>query len=123
MALSPAELEMHMVATRAFIEADVETIILTRRTRIADGAGGFKYATPDVGQPEQYFRLIPQSDKVPEQRTSDGSYAVPEYVILGMPDANMKRYDRFIWKGQTWEISQIRNKPDYEKKGDVVRVV
>jgi hypothetical protein len=119
--MEAAELELQEGITRAFILADAENLVLRRRTRTSDGAGGFKYATP-VDLAVQVFRIIPQTDQVPEIQDSNGRMAMPEWVILGESGADMKQYDRFTWRGMDWEIVQIHQKPDYEKKGDVVRV-
>lgn len=122
MALDPVELSIQTEITRNFIASDPTDLILQPKGKMPDGAGGF-LNKPLAPREPQTFRLIPQSDKVPEKQTSDGTYAVPEYVILGLPSTAMKRYDRFVWDGSTWEIVQIHPSPEYEKKGDVIRVI
>lgn len=119
--MEAAELELQEGITRAFILADASDLVLRRRTRTSDGAGGFTYSTP-VEIASQTFRLIPQTDQVPEIEDSNGRMAVPEWIILGEAGADVKRYDRFTWRSMDWEIVQVHLKPDYETKGDVVRV-
>jgi hypothetical protein len=118
--MNAKELEIQMSATRAFILADPEDLDLTRSVRVSDGAGGFETST-ETPLATQTARMIPQSDRVMEVTGSDGRRAVPEWVVMMEPGSDMKRYDRFQWRGITWEIAEIHTKPDYELKGDVIR--
>lgn len=117
------ELELQITMTEAFILADAVELQLLRREKQPDGSGGYTFTDPVPLDNVQTFRLIPQSDKVPEISTSDGRRANPEFVLLAMPDADLQRYDLFDWAGDRWEIAQIHLKPDYERKGDVVQYV
>jgi len=116
-----AELQLQVTMTEAFILADAVELLLLRRTRSDDGAGGFTLTDPQPLPGVQTFRLLPRSDKVPEVSTSDGRRASVEYTLLALPDADMQRYDLFDWNNIRWEIAQVHMKPDYERKGDVVQ--
>jgi hypothetical protein len=118
--MDPAELELQTAATRAFILADPEDLVLLRKTKTPDGAGGF-VGTAEASLATQVARLIPQFDAVPELTGSDGRLAVPEWVLLMEPGSDIQRYDRFWWNDIQWEIAQLHYKPDYEVKGDVIR--
>lgn len=118
--MNTIELELQITATRAFILADAEDIVLIRQNRQPDGSGGFTYGSP-VEIATQVARLIPQSDKVREVTAGDGRMAMPEWVIMMEPGSDMERYDTFTWRGDEWEIAQIHTKPDYQMKGDVIR--
>jgi hypothetical protein len=118
--MDSVELELHAGVTRAFILADAEDLTLTRRTKVSDGAGGFTFAEIELAP--QTFRILPQTDQVPEIQLPNGRLGMPEWVLLGDSESDMERYDRFTWRGMSWEIAQVHSKPDYEKKGDVVRV-
>jgi hypothetical protein len=118
--MNAAELELQEGLTRAFILADAEDLVLRRRTKVSDGAGGFTFTYTSLA--EQTFRLLPQSDQVLEIEDSNGRMAVPEFVLLGEAESDIARYDRFTWRGMEWEIVQVHTKPDYQRKGDVVRV-
>lgn len=119
--MNAGELELQKAATRAFILADAEEINIVRTPRVSDGAGGFVESSPSINIAPQVVRMIPQSDKVTEVAGSDGRRAVPEWVLLMEPGSDMQRYDRFVWRGVTWEIAQVHTKPDYEIKGDVIK--
>lgn len=117
----PAELGIMIRQTAMFIAADPETITITpAATKLADGAGGF---TETPGTPfERTVRLIPQSDKVPEVSTWEGTRARIEYILLDVPDGRplLPTGSVFDWRGRTWKIHQAHDKPDYEFKADVI---
>ena len=119
--MNQAELDLQIEGTQAFILADAEDLIFKRRSKVSDGSGGFKFGAPIVLS-EQTGRMIPQSDRVPEISGSNGKASKPQYVLLLMPSADVQRYDQFVWRGVTWEIAELHDKPDYELKGDVIRV-
>lgn len=118
--ISAAEMEVQVANTKVFIEADVETIIFRRPgSRIRTETGGFR----DVGEERsaaQRVRLIPQSDKVPVAADTNGTRERPEYIVAGLPDADFRKGDIFDWRGQTWSVEQVHDKPDYIRKGDVI---
>lgn len=120
-----AELALMIRQTQAFVNADPETIVITPAvSRVSDGAGGHQLVP---GTPfEHVCRLIPQGgdqkSKVPTVSTWEGTRAVSEYVLLDVPSAAELIYkgDTFTWRGQTWKVLQIHDKPDYTFKADVV---
>lgn len=118
--ISAVELGIMTAQTKAFIDADYEDIVIEpRETKTSDGAGGWTMVSgPDLAPVR--VRLIPQSDKVPEQSSLEGRRKAPEFVLVALPGADIQRYDRFNWRGNTWEIAQVHDKPEYELKGDVV---
>lgn len=118
--MDAAELQLHKDITEAFIMADVEEINFRKYTREEDGAGGFRMVGP-VDIATQLGRMIPKTDSVPEIETSFGRMAIPEWTLLMAAGADIARYYRFTWRGLEWEVAQVHTKPDYERKGDVVR--
>lgn len=106
--------------TLAFVLADAEEItIAPREGRISDGAGGW-VAQQGAPMLPLTVRLIPQSDKVPEAVALEGRRPIPEYILMAMPGVNIERYDTFEWRGRTWQVSHVHDKPEYEFKADVV---
>ncbi len=120
MTLRPAELKAQTRVTRMFIEADARDVILLRRTRTDDGAGGIEVGDP-VEQFPQRMRLLPQEDGATERTTSEGESATPQYMLMGLPDANMQRYDEFVLDGVRYEIVYVDDRK-YELKGEVIRL-
>lgn len=120
--ISAAEMEVGVAQTRDFIEADVEVItFLSRAPRRRNAAGGFEDAEAWVQSEPQRVRLIhhPAGDKVQSQSTTDGARETPEYTLIGLPDANFQKGDRFSWRGDVWNVVYIHDKPDYIRKADV----
>jgi hypothetical protein len=122
--VSAQELAFNRRLTDKFIAYDPIDLSLTRYTKTPQADGGFKYTSP-VSIAAQTFRLIPASDRAPEAATSSGRMVTPEYVLLGLWDANMERFDSFLFAGVEYEIAFIRpahtSENRYETKGDVVR--
>lgn len=119
--ISAAELEIQRKLTMAFVNADPETIVLTRREKVEDGAGGF--TLQDSPPEQQTVRMVPQSDKVPVSSTLDGERKRPEFIIVAMPLADIRRYDTFDFRGTTYQVSHVHDCPEYEFKADVVTYV
>lgn len=114
------ELAMAKRQTQAFINADVESIVIEPRVeRVSDGAGGW-VEQPGAPLPPISVRLIPQSDAVPAAAALEGSRPTPDFVLVAMPDADIQRYDRFSWRDKVWDIEYVHEKPEYEFKADVV---
>lgn len=124
--MNPMELAINRSNTVAFISADPVNIVLRRYKFEPDGAGG-KKKIPDVPSGPQVFRLIPQSDIMPQVQTPDGIVLTPSYVLLGTHDSVIRRWDEFTLEGVEFKVvSPVR--PDYtvesvyERKADVARL-
>src|SRR5690606_24143628 len=100
--------------------ADRVTLGVTHRSRVPDGAGGFRWEVLNEIPVEVTGRMIPQSDKVPEVQSNDGRWARIEYILMCMPGEDIRRYDTFSYKGREWQIFQLHLNPEYELKADVV---
>lgn len=120
--ISAAELKVQIASTKQFIEADVELIQFNHPTLRVRTPGGGYTEDPSVStiSTPQRVRLIPQSDKVPVSADTNGTRERPEYIVAGLPDAEFRKGDTFDWRGQTWKVVQMHDKPDYIRKGDVI---
>lgn len=91
--------------TEAFIARSPVGITLSRRARVEDGVGGWKWgATSSVA--EQTFRktaMLRGSSKT-ERVTSNGVLIIPEFLLVCLVDADIKRYDTFSLNGQEHEV-------------------
>ncbi len=124
--MTPAELEIHQRNTLAFIQADPVTLTLSRREKVPTDAGGYVWQD-DVPVGAQTFRMIPASDSAPEVKTSSGRLTLPSFVLMGVHDANMQRWDKFTINGETYELaSDIRPlhsvESVYERKADAAKI-
>lgn len=116
--LNAAELAAQTRMTKSFIDADpVELVFENPGTRISDGSGGWVVAPG--GKVTATVRMIPQNDAVPEAAVLEGIRPIPEYILMGMPDAGFLRDATFSWMGRKWILKQVHDKPQYERKADV----
>lgn len=122
---SDTELEIQRRNTLAFIDANPIWVDLLPFDKVDTPDGGFKLTT-GTPRASQKFRLLPQSDIMPQVQTPDGVQLTPTYVLLGTWDCEMERWDKFFFNDVWYRIvSPIR--PDhtatqvYERKADVAR--
>lgn len=115
-----SELAAQKRITQRFIDADSSSIVLNRRTRTADGAGGYSYGAP-APLPAQVCKVISLMDaaSVSLRATEDGVMVSPAYVLVMMPGANVQRWDRFTMNGAEHEVVFVDDR-QYEIKAEVV---
>lgn len=118
MTILAPELAVQRQLSVAFIAADAQTIVLQRRTRTPDGAGGVTVGEP-VPQAPQTFRLLPQEDGATARTNADGEAATPEYMLMGYWDCNMARFDEFAIGARRFQIVYIDDR-QYEIKGEAI---
>jgi hypothetical protein len=114
-----AELEAQRTLTRAFIAADEDAVVLERRTRTANGSGGYVLGSP-APLPSQPGRLIPLQAGGPERHTLDGKLVEPGYHLLMDWDSDMARGDLFTVHGRRYEVVFVAENQSYELKGEVI---
>jgi hypothetical protein len=105
--------------TRAFIAADQDEVVLTRRTRVPNGSGGYLLTAP-AALPSQPARLIPLQPGGPQRHTLDGRLVDPAYHLLMDWEADLSRGDLFVIHGRRYEIVFVTENQSYETKGEVV---
>lgn len=120
MTIKAAELLIHIKATAAFIEADKTSLVILRREQIALDSGGYTWSDPEELDPQD-ARLLPSQDKEKELETDEGKSAHPDYVLLMMPGADIKRWDRFMFGEYEMLVLSEPHGPEYEVKVDVMR--
>jgi hypothetical protein len=120
MGISAAELAVHRANTVAFIAADSFACVLNRKTKVADGAGGYTLGSAPVAA--QIMRLIPLGDGAPERLTEDGKSVRPSYMLMGRWDCDIERWDTFSKDGRNYRIVYLNENRQYETKGEAVYV-
>lgn len=119
-----SELDHQIINTKAFIDANPVWLTLVPHTREKTGTGT-RYI-PGTPRPMQKLRLIDQSSTSGPQpgavAGSDGIQRRVEYQMLGLPDAEIGKYDRWqdahgIW----WEVADLLPDNGYERRAQVVR--
>lgn len=120
MALSELERAVQLRQTKAFIDADRDQLVFTRKNRQRDGAGGWRLV--GAGEPRTIdCRMIPESEHSEEVSTSDGRSLKPSYTVLLMPGSDVQRYDSFMFQDEEFEIASLTEN-DYEVKAKAVHV-
>ncbi len=104
----------------AEIKADPVTIILTRKPKLADGAGGWTWGT-EVPQPPLTVRITPAKRRLSDmlQNTEIGDIVRSPYVVLGYHDANIQRDDTFQWNGDTFVVKSTEVKNEVQTLAQV----
>jgi hypothetical protein len=103
--------------TAEFIRDSPTTVILTRRVKANDGAGGSTYT--DAPVPAQDVRIVRNDESAAvERENTAGSVVRPEWSMIAMPDADVVRGDVFTYQGLNVEVVWI-NDLGYELMADV----
>jgi hypothetical protein len=117
------ELTAQIANTFEFIEADPIVVTLIPRVR-ENTATGARFTDQPPRDPQR-FKLISQSGLVSGSGrptvTIDGVDRVIEFVLMGMPDVVVARYDYWVQSGQRFEVLEIQPTPEYEVKALVER--
>lgn len=117
--IPPVELNVQRRLTAAFIEKDPLEIQLLRSERIANGSGGYVTGDPAPVGGLQRMRLIPLQDGQTERYDANGKQVFPQYMLMGLHDADMQRWDTFELNGDRYQIVFINLNRQYEVKGEV----
>lgn len=78
--------------TRQFIDEEPVDVIMIRRTKTPTSAGGYKWTNP-VPQAKQTMRKLRAKAEGARRVTSDGKVIVPSAILVGVLDANIRRFD------------------------------
>ncbi len=122
--MDPAELEVNRFNTKAFIDANPTSLILTPRTRQDNGEGSsWVDGTP---RPVQVVSLIDQSyfrGPVPGTLLSaDGTQRQVDYQLLLEHDGQVGLFDYWIdGEGVRWEVLDLLPFNGYERRAKVAR--
>lgn len=91
----------------AEIKADPITIIPHRKTKIADGAGGWTWSPPLPQEPIT-GTLIPAKRRLTDMlvNTELGDVVNAPYVFLAPSGSDLKRQDTFTWNDDEFVVTQ-----------------
>jgi len=112
---------LHEQQTAAVIAENPVDIIITRVPRSDDGAGGYVDGSPVVLKP-QTVRIVGSSRVGASitRMTSDGQVAVVDATLLGMPDLNIERDDRFESSGTKYQVVTVNRTPRWRVSAELV---
>lgn len=97
---------------RRQVEAEIKTdpveIIVTRRTKVSDGAGGWRWGPP-TPMPAQEVLITPAKRRLSDMlvNTELGQVVDYPYIILARHNADLKRDDVFFWQGDQFQVQTI----------------
>lgn len=110
------ELQVMRQQTADYIQWNPTTITLHRPIMAEDGEGGFEQIGEDPVA-EQTFRLITQNETVDVvSQTIDGEEINPEFVLLGLYDADVQAGDWFSLADPeiVYDVKYVRDNKNYE---------
>lgn len=106
----------------ARIAQDPVDLVLVRRTKAPDGAGGFTLGVNNL--PPQRVRVTPfrQGSGRSEVNTNVARTVNEDWVLMGLPGMDVNVHDEFTLRGNQWEItSSLENSPERVLMGVVNR--
>lgn len=111
---------IHLKQTEAFIDENPSAIRILRVVKEKTAAGGF-VADSSGYLPVQKMRLVPinRVGAVSERMTSDGRMIKPDATIVGMPDADIQRGDKFLHDGLVYEVVFLSRGPKWRTSAEV----
>lgn len=112
----------HLAATQMFIDANSNSFVLTRPTRVPDGAGG----TVDSGSTTlaaQTMRLVglSQLSASAERVSADGHIVRATFALIALPSADVEVGDVFTFDGHVHEVLFVSAHPEWRKRAEVFR--
>lgn len=112
---------LHEKQTKAFIEQNSDLIVIRRRPRISDGAGGHTWGA-EAALPAQTARKVGQGrvGALTERTTEDGAVVVPTAVLVCMPGADIQRFDHFTLGDTDHEVVWVNTLPEWRITAEVV---
>jgi hypothetical protein len=123
MTLDPDELQAQIEQTAEFIAADPTTITLIPRTKVTT-AGGVKFTDQAPRKPQE-FKIVAQGGLVSGTArpvvTVDGVERTVEFTLIGMPAAQIARYDYWVEGGIRFEVLEVQPFEEYQTKALVER--
>lgn len=112
---------IHLKQTEAFIAENPEAIVLTRRAKVVQQSGGWRYDA-GVALLAQNFRKVAVGrvkDTV-ERVTEDGRTVIPSAVLIGLPERDIQRGDLFTLDGVPHEVVFVNRRPEWRVSAEVV---
>jgi len=112
---------LHLKQTDYFIRQRPVEITVERRRREADGRGGWHYVDPPLSLPPQTVRKVGsfRIGSTVERITADGAVVVPSNAVIAYPDADIKRFDKFVIDDVVHEVVFVQILPEWRLQAEV----
>lgn len=103
----PALVKNRRELTHKAIQLNPTFIVLKRRVRVPDGAGGYRLG-PEQSLPAQTFRLYISSNRGSREIAQEGGQMqVNELGLLAEHDADVAKGDKFQFDDRNYEIVKL----------------
>jgi hypothetical protein len=120
---SLAELAIQRKLTQKLIDALPVTLVLTPRSRVSDGSGGWSWAdgSPRTAQTFHLIEFGGSGSDLDPVRTADGAQRFAQFQLLGAWDSLMANGDKFTYGGEEFEIVEMMRDNGWERRALVSR--
>lgn len=105
--------DLHKAQNERFIQANPTFLVLYRKARIDDGAGG-KMSGAEVTLNAQEVRVVTQPRLVPRV-TEDGRTVYVERSIVGSLDLDIEIGDEFVRDGKRFQVINVQAEPGWSR--------
>jgi hypothetical protein len=116
--------DLHLRQTATFIAENPVDIVVRRTSKIPDGRGGNQKDTTRSLPPQTVRRVgSTRISGTKQVMTVDGRLVIPTYALIGLPDVDIQRGDKFDIEGLPYEVVSISLTPPWRVQADVVEQV
>lgn len=117
--MSAVDAEAGREQTLALIDQNPVSIVLRRRLKVADGAGGFVPEPSEIYLPTQRGRLVRQSSST--RYAVDGHERVHLYTLVLPPEGDVLEGDVFDLDGRDYEVLHVHESRLWSTRAEVSR--
>lgn len=112
--------QIERLMARRQVDAEIKTdpidIVVYRKPKVADGAGGWRWGppTPVNGGRPQTVLIAPAKRRLSDMlvNTELGDVVDYPYIIVAKHDAELQRGDLFTWNGDKFEVKTVHIKTE-----------
>lgn len=115
--------DLHLRATQRMIDANPSTVIPMRRTRVANGTGGWTTSDPVEQSPVVCRKVGISINSNISRVTADGAGVLLFAHVISLPDADIQVGDRLSFGDVNVEVLDINFDPPWRLMAEVYRVV
>lgn len=121
MVMSHTERIMARRQVRAEIKTDPVEILPVRRTKVSDGAGGWRWGPEAPIEEAQEVLIAPAKRRLSDflVNTELGPVVDYPFILLGYHDADILPDDTFTWAGDTFQVKSIHIKTEVSKVAQI----
>lgn len=119
--MNSATIALLIRGTRSFIDDDPSTVELHQMEKRSDGSGGV-VKIPSMNRNPLVVRVIPLTRQARETLTIDGVQVNVEFILMAMPEDDVRTGDQFTARGRVFEVIHIQEKRLYQTKAELITV-